>query len=373
MIKVTDKSQCCGCSSCAQKCPNHCITMQPDQEGFFYPNIDINACIDCGLCESVCPILSSKKEHNPIAVFAAKNTNETIREESSSGGIFTMLAEEIIRLNGVVFGARWNKDWNVEHDYTDNIEGLKYFRSSKYVQSNINSSFKKVAEFLELGRIVLFCGTPCQIAGLKTFIGKDYSNLFTVECVCHGVPSPGLWQKYLSEVSTNKAVIGVNHRDKCTGWCNYSVVLKFADGKEISQVHDNNHWMRAFIKNLSLRPSCYSCKFKCNTSFADITLGDLWGEQHLLPEHSEDKGITLVVSHTFNFENIFKAITAIKDIQIEDAIRYNPALKYSSPTNEHRNKFFTMLGRGESFISVVSALTKDSLLLRMKVFVRKHI
>ena len=373
MIKIIDKVQCCGCSACVQRCPKGCITMVQDEEGFFYPQVDAETCIDCGLCEKVCPILTSKLSHEPLKVFAAKNPDDEIRKESSSGGIFTMLAESVIHEGGVVFGVRWSKEWNVEHSYTENIEGLKAFRGSKYVQSNINGSYLKAESFLKAGRKVLFSGTPCQIAGLKTFLRKEYDNLLSVECACHGVPSPGLWQKYLSEVTKGRSVESIYHRDKRTGWRNYSVVIKFADGSEISELHDNNTWMRAFIKNLTLRPSCHQCAFKSFKSQADITLADLWGDRKLLPNQNEDKGITLVINRSHKASGVLNNVENIKDFTLQDVVPFNGALVIPPKQNSKRSEYMSRLQKGESFSKLVKSMTKDSFILRMKIMISKLI
>lgn len=382
MIKITDKSQCCGCSSCAQRCPKGCITMVQDEEGFLHPHLDVATCIDCGLCEKVCPVRMSKPSHEPLKVFAAKNPDDEIRKESSSGGIFTMLAERVIKDGGVVFGARWDKDWNVVHDYVDvsnpsnssNLSNiLTPFRGSKYAQSNINDCYQKAETFLKEGRNVLFSGTPCQIAGLKAFLRKEYDNLLTVECACHGVPSPGLWQKYLSEVTKGRSVESINHRDKRTGWRNYSVVITFADGKEISQAHDDNPWTRAFIKDIDLRPSCHQCAFKTFKSQADVTLADLWGDRKLMPDQNEDKGITLVIARSHKAAELLKNIETIKDFTLQDVVPFNGALVIPPKQNPKRSEFMSRLQKGESFSKLVKTMTKDPLVLRMKIIISRLI
>ena len=197
MIAIKEKHNCCGCSACVQVCPKQCIRMYADNEGFLYPQVNSTICIDCGLCEKVCPVINQNKPNVPLSVYAAKNINEEVRIKSSSGGIFTLLAEQIISEGGVVFGARFNENWEVVHDYTETIDGLESFRGSKYVQSSISDNFKVAKQFLKEGRKVLFSGTPCQIAGLKKFLQKEYENLLTMEVVCHGVPSPMVWRDYI--------------------------------------------------------------------------------------------------------------------------------------------------------------------------------
>ncbi|MCS2450406.1 Coenzyme F420 hydrogenase/dehydrogenase, beta subunit C-terminal domain [Bacteroides thetaiotaomicron] len=183
--------------------------MHEDEEGFLYPLIDMSFCIECGLCENVCPVINQSEVCSPLKVYAAKNPNEQIRLSSSSGGIFTMLAEQILKENGIVFGARFDEKWEVEHDYADTLDGIAAFRGSKYVQSRIGDSYQRVEDFLRKGRKVLFSGTPCQVAGLKRFLhNKEYDNLLTVDVICHGVPSPLIWRKYLEETIRPKGVAG---------------------------------------------------------------------------------------------------------------------------------------------------------------------
>ena len=200
MIEIKEKSSCCGCEACVQCCPKQCLTMHEDCEGFLYPQVDESSCIDCGLCEKVCPVIHQNASQEPLSSYIAINPNEEIRLKSSSGGIFTLLAEKIIAEGGVVFGARFDENWDVVHAWTDTIEGLAPLCGSKYVQSRIGNTYNEAKDFLKQGRKVLFSGTPCQIAGLKKFLRKEYANLLTVDFICHGVPSPGVWRRYLSEL-----------------------------------------------------------------------------------------------------------------------------------------------------------------------------
>lgn len=200
MINIKDKSNCCGCNACVQKCPKQCISMREDDEGFLYPYVDKILCIDCGLCEKTCPVINSKEERKPLNVFAAKKPNDEVRMQSSSGGIFTLLAENVIDEGGVVFGAGFNERWEVVHSFAEKKEDLAKFRGSKYVQSKVGNSYKQAEAFLKQGRKVLYSGTPCQIAGLKQYLRKDYANLLAVDFICHGVPSPGVFRTYLRAI-----------------------------------------------------------------------------------------------------------------------------------------------------------------------------
>ncbi len=298
MITIKDKKDCCGCHACATVCTKHCITMQADEEGFLYPIVDKDTCTDCGLCEKVCPVINQSEPRKPLKVYAAKNKNEEIRRQSSSGGIFTLLAEKVIVDGGVVFGAKFDVEWNVEHSWTNTIEGIVDFRGSKYVQSTIGDTYRETKEFLCQGRKVLFSGTPCQIAGLKKYLRKDYENLLTVDVVCHGVPSPKIWREYLSSLQLSN-IGAISHKDKSTGWRGYSFSVKDTDGKVVYiEKASENKYLSAFIRNFTLRPSCFSCPAKSGKSLADITLADYWGVEHLLPQMDDNKGTSFVCVNT---------------------------------------------------------------------------
>ena len=204
MIQIVDKQNCCGCGACAQRCPQQCISMRIDQEGFLYPHVDESFCVNCGLCESVCPFLKPEAERTPLEVFAAINRDEGVRQHSSSGGVFSLLASSVISAGGVVFGVRFDEQWNVVFDYAEDKDKIGLFRGSKYVQANVGDAYKKCECFLKEGRKVLFSGTPCQIAGLKKYLQKEYTNLVACDLICHGVPSPKVWEKYLFSVRKRK-------------------------------------------------------------------------------------------------------------------------------------------------------------------------
>lgn len=198
MINIEDKSLCCGCGACLQVCPKHCITFVQDEEGFLYPFVNEKICVDCGLCEKVCPVINQNTPcDRPLQTYAAVNKNDSKRMMSSSGAAFRSIAEIVIQDNGVVFGAKFDDDWSVIHDCTETLEGLVAFQGSKYVQSKIGDCYLRAKAYLDQGRKVLFSGTPCQIAGFNLFLRKPYSNLITVDLICHGVPSPRVWDEYL--------------------------------------------------------------------------------------------------------------------------------------------------------------------------------
>lgn len=381
MISILDKHRCCGCTACAQRCPKHCITMQEDEEGFLYPQVNTELCVDCRLCENVCPGLNVCTNGNPIKAYAAKNEDKAVRLSSSSGGVFTLLANGVLETGGVVYGVKWDDKWNIIYSVAESIDELEAFRGAKYVKAQNNSIFCDVEKHLKEGREVLFSGLPCDVNALKLFLSKDYANLLTIACVCHGVPSASLWNKYLDEEcrkrkEDRKDIVAINLRDKRSGWRNYSCTLNFADGKSASQYHDDNPWMRAFIHNLTLRPSCHQCSSKLQNSMADITLGDFWGGQVLLgnsDDVQQDSGISLVLIHSVKGEKscINAGVTHIKEFAVSEVDQYNAAMTKSAPENPQRSEFFARVGRGESFISVTKRLTKAPLTLRIKIAVVK--
>ena len=372
MIDIKEKHNCCGCSACVQICPKQCISMSADNEGFLYPQVNSSICIDCGLCEKVCPVINQNEPKEPLAVYAAKNTNEEIRLKSSSGGVFTLLAEQVIAEGGVVFGARFNESWEVIHDYTETVEGLEAFRGSKYVQSFIGDNFKVAKQFLNNGRKVLFSGTPCQIAGLKKFLRKDYENLLTVEVVCHGVPSPMVWRDYLDYKRAERAagkntvssslnelpvITGISFRDKTNGWKKYGFKICYAASKaaensvsksanivncEITPFKEDL-FMKGFLKDLYLRPSCYHCVALQGKSGADISIADYWGVQSIHPEIDDDKGTGAVLINTNNglkcYNNIYQSLDCVQT-NYEDIVRYNPCIVNSVKEPNRRHLFW---------------------------------
>ena len=382
MIQILDKSQCCGCTACVSICPKQCITMREDEEGFLYPVVDSSHCIDCNLCKKVCPELYPKEMREPLHVYAAKHKNEQVRLASSSGGIFTLLAEKIIDEGGVVFGVRFNNNWDVVHDYTETMEGLAVFRGSKYVQSYMGDCYLKAKSFLEQGRKVMFTGTPCQIAGLKNFLRKDYDNLLTVDVVCHGVPSPKVWQVYLDEIARKggkNSVLShpivekteINHidfRSKSIGWKKYSFALTLskatADGEKntvlLSSIFTENPYMNAFLSNLSLRPSCYDCPAKAGKSGSDITIADFWGIEDVLPEFDDDKGISLVLSYSEKGGRWLAGLDCeCIEVDYRSAQRMNPLISTSVSKPINRAFFFRQLIRKKNIRLALEDCSSD--------------
>lgn len=376
MIRIKHKSDCCGCEACVQRCPKRCISLHRDQEGFLYPLVDESICIDCGLCERVCPVINQGEPLKPLVAYAAKNQDESVRLSSSSGGVFTALAEQVIAQGGVVFGARFDESWNVVHDYVETVEGLSAFRGAKYAQSRIGLCFLQAETFLRQGRQVLFSGLPCQIAGLKKFLRKDYDNLITVDLFCHGVPSPMVWKRFLEEevATPHTQLKSISFRDKASGWKNYSFsyLQEDTDGVHLHRMLSaKNLFMRGFLTDLYLRPSCYHCPVKQCKSGSDLTIGDYWGIQQAHPGLDDDKGVSAVLVNTDKGAAILQAVQQVSlyESTFEKVVKCNPALIKSAQEPTKRSLFFELLNQ-RKISEVVLQLTHISVWtkIRRKVF-----
>ena len=380
MIDIKNKIDCSGCGACRDICPTKAIDLVADIEGFLYPNVNIEKCIKCGMCDRICPIKNIRKEiydSNKIIAYAAQSKDEFVRQNSSSGGIFTEIASYIINNGGIVFGAAFDEKFKVIHIGVDNIDDLSKIRGSKYVQSEIGNAYIQVKSHLEFGRMVLFTGTPCQIAGLYSYLGKNYDNLYTQDIICHGVPSPMVWKKYI-ELREKKAASQVKKiffRYKKYGWKTYSVRFEFANCKEYIQTIRDDLYMRGFLRNLCLRPSCYHCVFKTKNRTADITLADFWGIEKLCPKLDDDRGTSLVILHTLRGNNLFNNIGENLIYQItdlEEAIKYNSAMIESAPVNRERDDFMKHIEEN-GFKSVEKHYLNISFKSRAKEIIKKII
>lgn len=358
MIEINDKKNCMGCSACATACPKACITMIPDEEGFLYPQVNKLLCINCGLCEKICPVHLNKKNLNQSKAYAAINLDADIRLSSSSGGIFTELAMTIINKGGIVYGAAFNNEFNTEHIGIDNTNMLSKLRGAKYLQSKIGNSYSEVKSHLESRRYVLFSGTPCQVEGLLSYLGKEYDNLFTVDIICHGVPSSLVWQAYLKEIGNPSSV---SFRNKENGWSRYSVKI-ITDDKIIIENHNQNPMMKAYLYNLCLRPSCYDCKFKKSPRISDITLADFWGIKRVLPKLDDDKGVSLVIVNTTKGCKLFDLIRhriKVENVALTQAIKYNASYIHSPVKPNERNEFMLEITK-RNFTAVVNEYCKEN-------------
>ena len=350
---VIKEKNCTGCMACKNICPKSAIIIKTARDGFDYPKINLDKCTNCGLCRKICPVRKSVENYeNNIEVYSCKNKNDIVRMKSSSGGVFSLIAEYILKQNGIVFGAKFNKNLELYHDYIDNINDLEAFRGSKYVQSKICDTYTKAKKFLNEGRKVLFTGTPCQIEGLLSFLMRRYDNLYTQDIICHGVPSPGVWKKYLDYKKTQygEYPIYVDFRNKdITGWNNYQV--KYIYSKHVENIHHNiDPYMNFFLKNIDLRESCYNCKFKKIFRKSDITIADFWGIDEINPNFNDEKGVSAVLVNSLKGKEIFENIKPDLDISVaklSDIIKHNSCINKSTAYNDKRNEFFKDMENNE--------------------------
>lgn len=347
MIEIVSKANCTGCSARANICPRGCIKMTADSEGFLYPAVNEEMCMDCGLCEHVCPMLHKPTQHEILAVYGAKNKSDAVRFTSSSGGMFTLFAENILQQGGVVVGAALDDRLMVHHILVDNAADIAKLRGSKYVQSEIGSIYSEVRKLLRAGRKVLFSGTPCQIAGLKGYLVQSFANLFTIDVVCHGVPSPKVYRKHLAELAqeAGEPVREVRFRDKEKGW-KRGETLFLTEHQRFGASKRRETYMRLFLNNVSIRPSCGECAFNNKRSLADITIADYWGVDKQFPEFDDDKGVTLVLVNSKAGADLLEKVKPQTELLLTDFIKgaeYNLAVSRSLPLHPQREFFFAQL------------------------------
>lgn len=339
------KEDCNGCGACEQICSQNCIQMKRDEEGFLYPQIDYSLCVDCQACKEVCKMTDLKLKSNLKIVYAVKNKKDNIRLESSSGGAFYAFASKIIDEEGVVFGAVYDKDFSVYHRSVDNLEDLKLLMKSKYVQSDTRNTYKEVREFLNSERLCLYTGTPCQIAGLKAYLKNDTKNLICISIICHGVPSPEIWKRYLSFLKGRYGedeIKSINCREKYWGWRDFSLEIKFPE-HIYHKIYTEDLYMKGFMQNLYLRPSCYSCRAKGAGQNADIIIGDYWGIEQCHPELDDRKGVSAVVLNSEKGVRLFQSIKDEFDFvpsTYEQVIRENDVLEGSVSRENRRKEFY---------------------------------
>ena len=340
MPTLAKKNQCTGCASCYSKCAKNAITMQADMTGFLFPVVDADSCVECGACSKACPVLQDVDPiiQAPKTAYVLRHKDETIRRESTSGGAFTAIASTIIDRGGVVFGAAFNDELKVVHCYVDKDQNLKKFRNSKYVQSEIGETFKEVKDFLKEGRWVCYSGTPCQIHGLLKYLsGTDQSKLVTVDLVCHCVPSPLIFQKYLDYQKNKQGSFnGLVFRDKGRGY-SYSTMALYKDGKcTYRNGSESDLWFRAFLHGFCDRDSCSECRFQKWPRQTDLTIWDCFTVSKLAPEMNDNKGATSVIAWTDKGNGI------IKDNESLDIAMVDPSVFRKKIDREHFDDLMTI-------------------------------
>ena len=363
MPELAKFDSCTGCSACAMVCPKNCIQMQPDTEGFMHPVTDTESCIECGLCEKTCPVLhTSWRAEDHTQAYAAISSNESVRMQSTSGGVFSILAEQIFQKEGTVFGAAYADDFSVFHCEVSDAEHLQKLRTAKYAQSVLKDTFRQVQDRLHAGKYVLFSGTPCQISGLQAYLKKPYDNLILVDVICHGVPSPKVWQHYIQyrngQDAPESSIENINLRSKETGWPGYSIRFEYKDGTVYSALNSKDPFLRGFVGDFYLSPSCYECPFKGVSRSSDFTLADYWGIDGQHPECNDGKGTSLVFVHSQKAKDIWKQIqTGLNCLEVEPekAVEHNQSAVRSSNKPAKRAQFWNRYQQ-EDFTDLISEL-----------------
>ena len=405
MITVTKKEECCGCTACASICPQECISMKVDEEGFMYPSVNQGKCVNCHICEKVCPIANNDKLNCVTAAtidikeitenaiekekilpdcYAAFLKDNNARNDSTSGGVFTALAEYVLQQHGKVYGVEIAKDNRVVHSCVENMKYLGKYRHSKYVQSDQNGIFKRIKSDLESGRWVLYSGTPCQVAGLLAFLQKNYAALITVDVFCHGVGSPKYWQKYTQymEKEYSSKIEKVVFREKTYGYNSACLAVYFNNGKSSHKGHDDDYYWSVFSKCLIFRPSCYSCPFKRILHKSDFSIGDYWDNKELGPEFENANGCSLLLVHTEKGKAILKRLTDIivsEKVELEKALVINgshqPSMLISSSVlPKGRETIFSdidTMSMSQLFSKYTPLGKKKQLMCRIKPFLFK--
>ena len=378
MIMSLDKEKCTGCFACVTVCPNKCIVMQDDAEGFWYPAIDNNKCVQCKLCERVCPVLNQLvSEFETKNAYAVVNCDENIRVQSSSGGFFSIVALYVLKNNGVVVGAMFNPDFQVSHAIVKSVSELYKLRGSKYVQSRVDDIYFDVKKYLDMGIQVLFTGTACQIQGLKAFLGiSRYTNLLLcIDIICHGVPSPKVWQAYIKrrETISNSQTKLVSFRSKYSGWKKFALYFEFKNNTIYRETVHKDLFMRGFLADIYLRQSCYNCSFKTKNRISDFTIADLWGVEKIAPDIDDDKGTSLVIIQSKQGERIFDSLKNQmywREISFDAAIKCNKSMIYSALKPAKRADFFRELPQCIEIESLIYKYIKPNIVKKIYLDIR---
>lgn len=344
-INSSDFHKCSGCCACVPVCPKKCIQMEKNEEGFWYPKLNEKKCIKCGMCEKVCPAVIKERKTNVLNSYAAINPDQACRMDSSSGGVFSVIAEYVLKQQGIVYGAAMSEDGReVLHIEVTSMDQLYKLRGSKYVQSNVDGNFLKIKKQLENNRLVLFSGTPCQVAGLKKYLSKEYKNLITVDLICHGVASPFLLEKYLRyyEEKCKQKIKSINFRYKKTTWQDFGILKTDIQGTELFHNQHEDPFMKIYLKNYCLRESCYDCSTK-KIRYSDITLGDFWGIEEIDPKMNDDMGTSAIIVRTEKGASVLAKVKEQLKLQAttyENIIWNNVAENISVKRPGQRDQFY---------------------------------
>ncbi len=378
MIEIKNKIDCTGCEACAAICPVGAISLSADREGFLYPQVDGGRCIECGACQRVCPVINPRPKSIPIEAAGVINPDHRVRKESSSGGLFTLLAEQVISRGGVVFGAASEPDGTIAHRKAESVEEIAPLRGSKYSQSRMGQTYREVIRHVKAHREVLFSGTPCQVSAMGHILtAEERERVLMVDLVCHGVPSPAVWAATLRQRIGSSTLRRVNFRDKRRGWENYGLSIAYTDkGKERESFIPayRDRFMVGFVRSLYCRPSCAHCPAKGLSSGADLTLGDFWGVGELHPQIERRDGVGLIlVGSERGRKALAECGAELFPTEFEKAALFNPSIMVSKPQHPARERFFEeWLGAGgTNTLSIIGKYANDPLLKRLLYNLKK--
>lgn len=354
MIEIKDKKDCCGCWACKNVCPVQCISMPEDAEGFRYPTVDKDKCINCHLCEKVCPIIHAEadKPNEKQRAYLLQHNDKEVLLQSASGGAFTAIASWVIRQGGVVFGAAYDKDFQVVHQYVETEKDLQKFRNSKYVQSYTGDALKQVKDFLKQGRMVCYSGTPCQLEGLLRYLRKPYDNLITIDVMCHSITSPKIFRMYVAEMKKKYGddLSNIMFRDKSPYGYEYSQMSVYKGGKQVYREGvDTDAYLRSFFSDVNVRPSCYDCKFKKQHHLTDFSIWDCFDVYKFSSKLDNDKGVTRILANTEKAQLILKEIqedTTLMEIPVDEAVSGVHEMLHSVKMSPRRERFFELTKMG---------------------------
>lgn len=390
MIKLyTREDYCCGCTACVSICPRQAITMKPDKDGFLYPTIDDSLCTECGLCKKVCAFQNNIENptvsKEPLATYAAILKNQDFLKNSTSGGAFVALALHILNNNGVVFGCAMGDDMQPEHICIDNMSDIKKLQGSKYVQSDLKNTFLEAKKHLQENRQVLFTGTPCQIAGIKSYLGKDYDNLITAGLICHGVPSSLFFKGYITwlERKLGATVTAFKFRDKAKGWGHAGKAI-YKKGRATNEkliFPIVSYYYHYFLKGDICRKSCYECPYAGSNRPGDFTIGDYWGIEKIHPDIETKNGVSLILLNSkkglqlIDNSKLSNYMCLIQS-NFEKARVYNGQLNYPTPKSDKRDiilKTFREYGFQAVADKYYSEMKKQIMLWKIKTMIPKPV
>lgn len=373
---ICNEDNCFGCLACVNACPRNCISIITDRNGFIRPDVDESKCIECNRCVKVCPANNPLPLNRLKHVYASQLSEDNAVMESTSGGLFQALARYVLHNGGIVCAARRESDNNLTHMIVHNENELYECLKSKYYQSSVGLTFREIKKKLLNGRKVLFCGTPCQVAGLLSYIGKNTNNLITCDLICHGTPSKKIVDRYIDdkEKKYHSKVKEILFRDKKFGWKEMRMTLLFENGKMYSNTATNDDFYFGFFHGMYYRRSCYICPFAKEERVGDITLGDFWGIEDTKSDLDPQKGISLVIVNTRKGEELLSEITddiILETHTIEEAKRKNHNLNYPSRQNHNYDKFYKLLDRHSLRYALFMSMPLRYIKFRLTHFLKK--